>query len=109
MQKFEETEPLYKLEELKSSLKPFRFNVMFTASNSIFAKTHLETLNSDKISSKFGNIFSRIKSVISNNNNKVIKRFSRLRRTNTRLITNIFLLAQAKSIARRFKSTKYSH
>lgn len=54
------------LEELKASLKPIRFNLMFTVSNSIYVKNHFDLNNELNKPKKLGNIINRLKNVLAN-------------------------------------------
>lgn len=65
MRKFQNDEPLFKLEELKSNLKLVRFNVMFTGSANKNQSDLVDFYGQDKPLAKLGNILSRLKSVIS--------------------------------------------
>jgi hypothetical protein len=54
------------LEELKASLKPIRFNLMFTVSNSINVKNNFDLNNELNKPKKLGNIINRLKNVLAN-------------------------------------------
>jgi hypothetical protein len=54
------------LEELKASLKPIRFNLMFTVSNSIYVKNNFDLNHELNKPKKLGNIINRLKNVLAN-------------------------------------------
>lgn len=66
VKRLQNIEPFYMLEELKASLKPIRFNLMFTVSNSINVKNNFDLNNELNKPKKLGNIINRLKNVLAN-------------------------------------------